>query len=460
MENFWDYSVWGWFNVLAVLLMSLLAAKALKKVVPILNASLIPTSVLGGGILLIVAGVYKLITGNVMFDEPFFGASGTTTLEIITYHCLALGFVASTLKAGGGKMGKKRAGEILNTGVTTVSTYLLQAVVGFGITMIVAAVIDGFFPAAGILLPFGFGQGTGQAMNYGNIYELEYGFVGGKSFGLTIAALGFLSASLGGVAHLYYLKKKGHILDRGRGDSALDMGEIQAEGEIPMQESMDKITVQLAFIALAYFIAQLMIIGLAQLIPGMKSVIYGFNFLLGVAAAAIVKAVLNFLNRKGFVRRKHTNDFLMTRCSNFFYDLMVVAGVAAIRLGILESYWGVMLILGVAGLIVTYIYNLTVAKRLFPEYPQEQFLMMYGMLTGTASTGVILLREIDGDFKTPAADNMVYQNLPAIALGFPMMLLATLAPKKPALTMVILVVFFLALQVVLFRSYLFNRKKK
>ena len=460
MENFWDYSVWGWFNVLAVLLMSLLAAKALKKVVPILNASLIPTSVLGGGILLIVAGVYKLITGNVMFDEPFFGASGTTTLEIITYHCLALGFVASTLKAGGGKMGKKRAGEIFNTGVTTVSTYLLQAVVGFGITMIVAAVIDGFFPAAGILLPFGFGQGTGQAMNYGNIYELEYGFVGGKSFGLTIAALGFLSASLGGVAHLYYLKKKGHILDRGRGDSALDMGEIQAEGEIPMQESMDKITVQLAFIALAYFIAQLMIIGLAQLIPGMKSVIYGFNFLLGVAAAAIVKAVLNFLNRKGIVRRKHTNDFLMTRCSNFFYDLMVVAGVAAIRLGILESYWGVMLILGVAGLIVTYIYNLTVAKRLFPEYPQEQFLMMYGMLTGTASTGVILLREIDGDFKTPAADNMVYQNLPAIALGFHMMLLATLAPKKPALTMVILVVFFLALQVVLFRSYLFKRKKK
>ena len=460
MENFWDFSVWGWFNVLAVLLMSLLAAKALKKVVPILNASLIPTSVLGGIILLVVAGVYKLISGNVMFDEPFFGASGTTTLEIITYHCLALGFIASTLKAGGGKMTKKRTIEIFNTGVTTVSTYLLQAVVGFAITMVAAKVISGFFPAAGILLPFGYGQGTGQAMNYGNIYELEYGFVGGKSFGLTIAALGFLSASLGGVAHLYILKKKGVVMDRGSGEGEIAAASIQAEGEIPMQESMDKITVQLAFIALAYFIAQLMMVVLGNLIPGMKSVIYGFNFLLGVAAAAIVKAVLNFLNRKGIVRRKHTNDFLMTRCSNFFYDLMVVAGVAAIRLGILENYWGVMLILGIVGLVITYLYNLAVAKRLFPEYPQEQFLMMYGMLTGTASTGVILLREIDGDFKTPAADNMVYQNLPAIALGFPMMLLATLAPKKPALTMVILVVFFLALQVVLFRSFLFKRKKK
>ena len=460
MENFWEFSIWGWFNVLAVLLMSLLAAKALKKAVPILNASLIPTSVLGGGILLIVAGVYKLITGNVMFDEPFFGQSGTTTLEIITYHCLALGFVASTLKSGGSKLTKQRTAEIFNTGVTTVSTYLMQAFVGFGITLLVSVIVKGFFPAAGVLLPFGYGQGTGQALNYGNIYEQDFGFVGGKSFGLTIAALGFLSASLGGVAHLYYLKKKGHILDRGRGDHAVSMAEIEGENEIPMQESMDKITVQLAFIALAYFIAQLLMIGLGSLIPGMKSVIYGFNFILGVAAAALVKVVLNFLNRKGFVRRKHVNDFLMTRCSNFFYDLMVVAGVAAIRLGILEDYWGVMLILGVVGLAITYIYNLYVAKRLFPAYPQEQFLMMYGMLTGTASTGVILLREIDGDFKTPASDNMVYQNLPAIALGFPMMLLATLAPVKPGLTMVILVAFFLVLQVVLFRSVIFRRKKK
>ena len=460
MNNFWDFSVWGWFNVLAVLLISLLVAKVLKKIIPILNASLIPTSVLGGAILLVVAGIFKAITGNVMFDTAFFGDHGTTTLEIITYHCLALGFVASTLKSSGGKLSKKRTTEIFNTGVTTVSTYLLQAVFGFGITMVVAKLVDGFFPAAGVLLPFGYGQGTGQAMNYGNIYEQDFGFIGGKSFGLTIAALGFLSASLGGVAHLYLLRKRGQILDRGSGDGAIEAAAIQQEGEIPMQESMDKITVQLALIALAYFVAQLLMIILGKILPGMKSVIYGFNFLLGVAAAAIVKAILNLLNRKGLVRRRHTNDFLLTRCSNFFYDLMVVAGVAAIRLGILESYWGIMLILGVVGLVSTYFYNLFVAKKLFPDYPQEQFLMMYGMLTGTASTSVILLREIDGDFKTPAADNMVYQNLPAIVFGFPIMLLATLAPVKTELTLILLVAFFLVMNLILFRSFIFKRKKK
>ena len=86
--------------------------------------------------------------------------------------------------------------------------------------------------------------------------------------------------------------------------------------------------------------------------------------------------------------------------------------------------------------------------------------MMYGMLTGTASTGTILLREADGEFKTPAADNMVYQNFPAIVFGFPMMLLATLAPQKPYLTLIILVAFFAVTNVILFRSFIFKKKKK
>ena len=82
------------------------------------------------------------------------------------------------------------------------------------------------------------------------------------------------------------------------------------------------------------------------------------------------------------------------------------------------------------------------------------------MLTGTASTGVILLREVDGEFRTPASDNMVYQNFPAIAFGFPMMFLATLAPVKPILTFAIFVLFFAAMNVILFRSKIFKKKKK
>jgi ESS family glutamate:Na+ symporter len=55
---------------------------------------------------------------------------------------------------------------------------------------------------------------------------------------------------------------------------------------------------------------------------------------------------------------------------------------------------------------------------------------------------------------------MVYQNFPAIVFGFPMMFLATLAPTKPYLTFIIFVLFFAALNILLFRSKIFGRRKK
>ncbi|MBR6506645.1 MAG: hypothetical protein IKT37_03475 [Clostridia bacterium] len=459
MINFWDFSVWGSFMLFAVLLGSLLVANILKKSVPFLEKSLIPTSVLGGVILLAVAFIYKLITDDVLFDTAFFGGNGSATLETLTYHTLALGFIATALKTTGGKLNKKRTSEIFNTGVTTVSTYLMQALLGMGITVIAALIVEGFFSSSGILLAFGFGQGTGQAMNYGGIYENDFGFVGGKSFGLTIAAIGFLCASVGGVIHLNILRRRGKIKVVNPGKNSIIHSEIQSENEIPMQESMDKMTVQIALIAVSYLFAYMLMFGLGNLLPGMKSVVYGFNFLLGVLCATLVKTVLNFLNKKKLVKRQYTNNFLLTRAGNFFFDIMVVAGIAAIRLDMLEKYWGIIAILVVVGTLSTYAYNYFVAKKLFPAYAEEQFLAMYGMLTGTASTGVILLREIDGEFRTPVSDNLVYQNFPAIVFGFPMMLLATLAPQKPILTLVLFAVLLIVMNVILFRSFIFKKKK-
>ena len=456
MENFWDFNVWGGINLIGVLLISLIIANALKRVIRPLQASLIPTSVLGGLLLLLAAGIFKLITKRTLFESAFFGGNGTTNLEIITYHMLALGFIATTFKSTGGKLTKKRTGEIFNTGVTTVSSYLLQGIFGMVISLIAALIIPGFFKAAGILLPFGYGQGTGQALNYGGIFENEYGFDGGKSFGLSIAALGFLSASIGGVIYLSWLKRKGKITTVIGGEKAVLSEQIQGENEIPMQESVDKLTIQVALVVLAYLLAYFLMFGLGKMLPGMKSVIFGFNFLLGVLSASLIKVLLKLLTKIKLVKREYINNFLMTRTSNFFFDIMVVAGIAAIRLSVLQKYRGILLIMGVIGLTITFVYNHLVAKTLFPEYTEEQFLMMYGMLTGTASTGIILLREIDSEFKTPASDNMVYQNFPAIVFGFPMMLIATMAPVKPWLTLIILIGFFAVMNVILFRSQLWR----
>lgn len=457
MGNFWDFSSWGFFNLVAVLLASLLAANMLKRSIPILEKSLIPTSVLGGGILLIVSTIYNAVTGEEMFNTDFFGGNGVAWLELLTYHMLALGFTASALKSSDGKMTKERTVEIFNTGLTTVATYLLQAFVGMVICIIGAFFLKDLLEAAGLLLALGYGQGPGQAMNYGGIYEMDYGFVGGKSFGLTIASMGFLSASLGGVVYLNILKRRGKI-NRDRG-SGVSKEQVEGQNEIPMQESIDKFTVQIALIMVAYMLAYLLMMALGNLLPGMRSTIYGFNFLLGVLAATVLKTVLNFLRKKNIIHRNYTNDFLLTRATNFFYDIMVTASIAAIRMSIIGKYLGVLLILGVVGLLVTYVYVHYVCRKLFPAYKEQQFLAMYGMLTGTASTGVILLREIDGDFKTPVADNLVYQNFPAMVFGFPILILATMAPTKPYLTLAIVFVFMIAINILLFRSFIFRKKK-
>jgi len=461
--NFWDFQVWGVFNLIAVLLCSLLAANSLKKLIPALKRSLIPSSVLGGILLLLASVIYESSTGINLFNTKFFGGNGAGMLEILTYHGLALGFIATSLKPSDGKFGKQRSREIFDTGVTTVSSYLMQGVLGLGITLIAAMLVKNIFSAAGILLPFGFGQGTGQALNYGNIYEQEHGFVGGRSFGLSIAALGFLSASIGGVIHLNLLRKRGLKYDWGRAEAetkALSLQDVQGPDEIPMNGSIDKLTMQLVLICLCYLIAYAVMAVLGKLVGSLRSILFGFNFLLGVLSATAVRAINNLLMKKGIVRHQHISAFLMTRLSGFFFDVMIIAGIAAIRINVLKGYWFLILLLGLVGAFSTYFYNRLVAKKLFSAYQEEQFMVMYGMLTGTASTGIILLRELDPDFKTPAAENLVYQNFPAMVFGFPMMLLAAIAPTKPVMTFLILVGFFIVMNVILFRKQIFEKKKK
>jgi len=458
MSNFWDFSVWGAFNIIALILIVLLVANVLKKSIKVLNKSLIPTSVLAGIILMAIATIYNVITKKQLFDDEFFGNKGYAFLEIIAYHMLALGFIASSLQSNKEKMSKKRSVEIFNSGVTTVATYLMQGVLGIGITMLICFAGINLVPDyAGVLLPFGYGQGTGQALNYGMIYQ-EKGFVGGANFGLTIAAFGFLSASIGGVIHLAILKRKKpnlmkNINERRNPQNVVIAGDDSKDG------SLGKLTIQIVLCALAYVLTYGLMWVFGTLIPGVKAVIYGFNFLFGVIMAIVIKSIINFFKKKNVIKKEVNNNYLLSNISNFCFDLMIVAGIAAIRLDIIGKFWWILLILGVVGAVSTYFYNRLVAKKLFPGYLEEQFLAMYGMLTGTASTGVVLLREIDPDFSTGAANNLVYQTLPAIVFGFPMMLLATLAPDNPVLTLIILAGLMVVMNVILFRTSIFRRKK-
>ena len=68
-------------------------------------------------------------------------------------------------------------------------------------------------------------------------------------------------------------------------------------------------------------------------------------------------------------------------------------------------------------------------KKLYPGYELEGFFSMFGMLTGTISSGVLLLREIDPELKTPASNNLITGSSFGIVFGFPVLLLVSFAAK-------------------------------
>ncbi len=182
-------------------------------------------------------------------------------------------------------------------------------------------------------------------------------------------------------------------------------------------------------------------------------------------AAVIVKGCLGLFKKIGWLKKDYLNVYLLNRISGFAFDLMIVAGICAIQIDLITNFIGTILILAAVGAVVTFVYVRFVCNKVFPEYSYSQFFAFFGMLTGTASTGMMLLRAADPDLRTPASENLVYQNFPAIVMGFPMLLLATNITKNAASANTALIIlgaclaYFVLLQFVIFRSYIFKKKK-
>jgi len=170
------------------------------------------------------------------------------------------------------------------------------------------------------------------------------------------------------------------------------------------------------------------------------------------------------------MNRQYQNNYLLSRISGAAFDIMIVAGIASINLEDISGYWVPFILMAVAGGVATFIYLKYMCKKIYPGYENEAFFSMYGMLTGTISSGVLLLREIDPDFKTPAANNLVVGSSFGILFGAPVLLLVSMAAKSDFMTyvtFVIVLIYLAALLAFIFKtgnqkeakSGLRNRKK-
>ena len=458
-----DYSaanpgVWNFIIQLGIIAGAVLISQLLTAKVKFLRSLRMPIGVMAGFLILILKS-FGLININVQL------------MEILVYHCIALGFIAMSLRTT--KEGNEKKGDLTGpkSGALIVSTYLIQGIVGLVITITLAfTFMPDLFMASGIILPMGYGQGPGQASYVGSTYE-NLGFTNGQSFGLAIAAAGYLCACTVGVIMINVLARKKKI-DSKRvftsDDPRVTVGNFQDNNEIPVSDSIDKLSVQIAFILAIYFITYLAMWGLTSAISAISaglastvnSLVWGFNFIIASVITIICKVLLKKANQKKIFRRQQQNNYLLSRISGFFFDIMIVAGIAAIEIDKLSGLWVPFILLAVAGGVVTWLYLAFVCKKVYKDYYYEGLISMYGMLTGTISSGVLLLREIDPDYKTPASNNLVVGSSYAIVLAAPILVLIGLAAKSTAmcfLTLGLITVYFAALLLFILKAK--NKKK-
>ena len=180
----WDFTlanydaVWLFMTQLGLLLIFLMLGNILRRKIPLFRNCLIPSALLGGAVLLIVNIIGKQF-GFVLIDNRL--------MQVITYHCLAIGFAAMSLKTEKSTHKTNKA-QVLEFGALQGGTYMLQAFVGLGITLILFLLTRNeeniVSYICGLILPLAYGQGPGNALswdiNFTNIPATQ--FAGNGSF--------------------------------------------------------------------------------------------------------------------------------------------------------------------------------------------------------------------------------------------------------------------------------------
>ena len=451
----------SWQYMLDFVFISLLifVAAVLKSRLSFLRKWIVPTAMLAGflGILL-----GPDLLGFLPFDYDRLGN--------LVYHLMGIGFIALSLKS----REVTNSPGIVNSGLIIVSTYLIQGIVGLGLFIVLVALFyPDMFQGLGLLLPLGFGQGPGQAYSIGSSWE-ALGVKEGGNLGLAVAGIGFLWATIIGVVLMNVLSRRRSYQQRSYNEQDEEeqrSAAIAQHKETPLADAIDRLTYQVVLIGIVYLMTYLTLVAAERLLTPLGSfgetfaqLLIGFHFIIGSLYAMLVRSIITRLEKRGF-RTEHTIDnYMMQRVSGFAFDYMITASIAAISIHALKEYAIPILLLTTLGGAVTIWYMLWIVPRAFPKEKLPNVLGFYGMLTGTISTGLALVKGVDPKFRSNTADNLVVGSASAILFGFPMLLVLNIPvigyrenkPEMYVYTLLILIAYF----ALLFGALLLRTRKQ
>jgi len=389
--------------VLSFFSVLLLAGVFLRAGLGLFQKLLIPASLIGGmiGLLLVNAGLFAL---------------NTATIKAFAYHLFNISFISVGLTPPEFSPESGSRERVILKGavwmaVVQAATFSLQALVGGGIAALFILGGRHLFETFGFLLPLAFNEGPGQALSIGRVWE-SAGFADAATIGLTFATIGFFFAFFVGVPMANIGLRKGRLRRQPpapfflKGILPKGSARASAGGMTTHSSTVDCLGFHLAQVGLAYLLTYFLMLGLTRLAPpNAASILWGFFFLFGLVVAVLLRQLMRLTPFAHLL-----DPPLQRRITGFSIDYLIVATGCGIELMVVWQYITPILLMGLsAGLLTTWL--IILLGRRLPAYQLERSIAIYGVVTGTVSCGLLLLRIVDPELKSPAAREIGFMNL-------------------------------------------------
>jgi glutamate:Na+ symporter, ESS family len=148
------------------------------------------------------------------------------------------------------------------------------------------------------------------------------------------------------------------------------------------------------------------------------STLWSFHFIAAAITALFVRKTMDAVSIGSLI-----DDTTMTRSANFFMDFMIVASIAAISLAVVQVYMIPLILMSLFVVIATWLTIRWACYNSFGMYKLERYVAIFGNLTGTIQSALVLLRVLDSGLKSPVSYNLVYGSGLALVFGFPLLIL-------------------------------------
>lgn len=388
----------------------------LRYKVRVFQNMLIPSSAIGGiiGFIFINLGVINISAELLQ--------SFVTELFILSF--ISIGLTGNN-DNGSNDLNNKSRSKMITKGVIWFAVAWglfvnLQALVGM-LTIkgmnIFGVVMD---PMYGLLLPFGFSMGTGQAITYGTMAESEFGFQGAASLAITFAVVGYALATFVGIPLARFGIKKG--LAKYSEDFTKDMlkGVMPKDsnnqlGKFTFHSSnIETLAFHIAMIGVVYLFAYYTMNLIASILPeNIASFILGSLFIFGVLWGLI----FSFTTKKMKLTHLFSTD-IQKSITGWTIDFMIVASFMSVSLELIGEFIIPLIIITIIGGLVTTVVCFLIGQRMGSHYDFERTISFYGLVTGQVPNSLLLLRIVDPRFTTPPAlEIAIYNSILPIALG-------------------------------------------